>query len=189
MALIAQSCRFYLYNIRKIRPYLSEHTAQLLVQALVISSIDYCNSLLAGLPACTFKPLQMIQNAAARLVFNQPKTAHVTPLFISLHWLPVAARIKFKSLMLAYKTATKTAPAYLNCLIQVYTPSRPLRSANERRLVVPPQQGPKSLARLFSSVVPRWWNELPNSIRSAESLSVFKKRLKTQLFCEYHSTL
>ena len=131
VASVAQSCWFVLYNIRKIRPYLSEHAAQLLVQALVISRIDYCNSLLAGLPACTLKPLQMIQNAAARLVFSQPKTAHVTPLLISLHWLPVAACIKFKTLTLAYKIATKTAPAYLNSLIQVYTPSRPLRSANE----------------------------------------------------------
>ena len=112
VASIARSCRYALYNIRKIRPYLSEHATQLLVQALVMSRIDYCNSLLAGLTACTFKPLQMIQNTAARLVFNQPKTAHVTPLLISLHWLPVAARIKFKSLMLAYKAASKTAPVY-----------------------------------------------------------------------------
>lgn len=70
VASIAQSCRFPLYNIRKIRPYLSEHAAQLLVQALIISFIDYYNSLLAGHPACTFKPLQMIQNEVAQLVFN-----------------------------------------------------------------------------------------------------------------------
>ncbi len=101
-----RSCRFTLYNIRKIRPFLKEHAAQLLVQALVISRLDYCNALLAGLPSSTIKPLQMIQNAAARLVFNEPKRAHVTPLFISLHWLPVAARIKFKTLMLAYRTTS-----------------------------------------------------------------------------------
>ncbi len=46
--------------------------AQLLVQALVISRLDYCNALLAGLPSNTIKPLQMIQNAAARLVINEP---------------------------------------------------------------------------------------------------------------------
>ncbi len=45
--------------------------------------LDYCNALLAGLPSNTIKPLQMIQNAAARLVFNEPKITHVTPLFIS----------------------------------------------------------------------------------------------------------
>ncbi len=88
IAKTARSCRFALHNIRKIRPFLTEHAAQLLVQALVISRLDYCNALLAGLPSNTIKPLQMIQNAHS--------TAHVTPLFISLHWLPVAARIQFK---------------------------------------------------------------------------------------------
>ncbi|XDV19517.1 hypothetical protein PO909_024975 [Leuciscus waleckii] len=80
----ARSCRFALHNIRKIRPFLTEHATQLLVQALVITRLDYCSALLAGLPSCATKPLQMIQNAAARLVFNEPKRAHVTPLFISL---------------------------------------------------------------------------------------------------------
>ncbi len=56
---------------------------------------------MAGLPSNTIKPLQMIQNAAARLFFNEPKRAHFTPLFIYLHWLPIAARIQFKTLMLA----------------------------------------------------------------------------------------
>ncbi len=121
IAKTARSCRFALHNIRKIRPFLTEHAAQLLVQALVISRLDYCNALLARLPSNTIKPLQMIQNAAARLVFNEPKRAHVTPLFVSLHWLPVAARIKFKTLMLAYRTTTGSAPAYFHSLVRSYT--------------------------------------------------------------------
>ncbi len=72
IAKTARSCRFALHNIRKIRPFLTEHAAQLLVQALVISRLDYGNALLAGLPSNTIKPLQMIQSAAARLVFNEP---------------------------------------------------------------------------------------------------------------------
>ncbi len=44
-----------------------------------------------GLPASSIKPLQLIQNAAARLIFHEPKRRHVTPLFINLHWLPIAA--------------------------------------------------------------------------------------------------
>ncbi len=109
---------------------------QLLVLALVISRLDYCNALLAGLPSNTIKPLQMIQNAAARLVFNEPKRAHVTPLFVSLHYLPFAARIQFKTLMIAYRTTTGSAPAYFHSLLRIYIPSRSLRSASERRLVV-----------------------------------------------------
>ncbi len=53
IAKTARSCRFALHNIRKIRPFLTEHAAQLLVQALVISRLDYCNALLAGLPSNT----------------------------------------------------------------------------------------------------------------------------------------
>ncbi len=167
--------------------------AQLLVQALVISRLDYCNALLAGLPSNTIKPQQMIQNAAARLVFNEPKRAHVTPLFVSLHWLPVAARIQFKTLMIAYRTTTGSAPtyfhsllriyipsrspsyfhsllrtyipsrspAYFHSLLRIYIPSRSLRSASERRLVVPSQRGSKSLSRTFSFTVPGRWNDLP----------------------------
>ncbi len=113
-----------------IRPFLTEHAAQLLVQALVISRLDYCNALLAGLPSNTIKPLQMIQNAAVRLVFNEPKRAHVTPLFVSLHWLPIAAHIQFKTLMLAYRTTTGSAPSYFHSLLRIYIPSRSLRSAS-----------------------------------------------------------
>ncbi|XDV31017.1 hypothetical protein PO909_033794 [Leuciscus waleckii] len=156
--------------------------------ALVISRLDYCNALLAGLPACATKPLQMIQNAAARLVFNEPKRAHVTPLFISLHWLPLAARIKFKALTLAYRTITGSAPSYFHSLLRVYIPTRHLRSVNERRLVVPSQKATKSLSRTFSFTVPCWWNALPTLIRNAESLTTFKKQLKTNLFRE-HLTL
>jgi len=74
IARTARSCRLALHNIRKIRPFLSEHATHLLVQALGL-----CNALLAGLPVCSVKPLQLIQNAAARVVFNEPKRAHVTP--------------------------------------------------------------------------------------------------------------
>ncbi len=125
----------------------------------------------------SFLPLQlysmispsMIQNAAARLVFSELKRAHDTPLFISLHWLPVAARIKFKTPMLAYRTATDSAPSYFHSFITIDIPSRSLRSMSERHLVVPSQRSTKSLSRTFSFTVPGWWNEPPTPTRKAES--------------------
>ncbi len=103
----------------------------------------------------------MIQNAAAWLIFSEPKRDHDTPLFISLHWLSVAARIKFKTLMLAYRTDIGSAPTYFHSLMTIYIPSRSLRSASKRRLVLPTQRVSKSLSRTFSFTVPGWWNELP----------------------------
>src|SRR4029434_3059428 len=183
IASVSRSCRFALYNIRKIRPYLTQYATQLLVQTLVSSRLDYCNALLTGLPACMLKPLQMIQNAAPRLVFNQPKRAHVTPQLIELHWLPVAARIKFKSLMLAYRVIAGSDPTYLNACVRANVTPRMLRSSNKRCLALPSVQVRQS--RLFSFVVTRWWYKLPSTTRAGASLSTFKKLLKTQLFREH----
>lgn len=66
--------------------------------------------------------LQMVQNVAVCLVHSQPKRAHVLPLFISLHWILVGARIKFKILNLTNRVATSMAPIYLNPLIQFCSP-------------------------------------------------------------------
>ncbi len=73
IAKTARSCRFAFAQNQKDQPFLTQHAAQLLVQALVISRLDYYNTLLAGLPSCTIKPLQMIQTTAAWLVFSEPK--------------------------------------------------------------------------------------------------------------------
>ncbi|KAG5848698.1 hypothetical protein ANANG_G00101970, partial [Anguilla anguilla] len=124
IAAVTRACRFFLYNIRRIRPSLTTYSTQLLVQAMVLSRLDYCNSLLAGLPASATRPLQLIQNAAARLGFNLPRHSHVTPLLTTLHWLPVIARIKFKTLVLAYQAVKGSAPAYLHKIFKPYMPAR-----------------------------------------------------------------
>ncbi len=137
------------------------------------------------LPASAIKPLQSIQNTAARLIFNELKRMHVTPLFINLHRLPITARIKFKALIFAYKITTGSAPFYLNSLLQTYVPSRSLHSASECRFIVPSHRGTKSLSQTFKLNIHSWGNDLPNSIRAAESLAIFKNRLKTHLFHLY----
>ncbi|KAJ8347641.1 hypothetical protein SKAU_G00262300, partial [Synaphobranchus kaupii] len=184
----ARSCRFLLYNIRRIRPFLTTYFTQLLVQTMVTSRLDYCNSLLASLPACAILPLQLVQNAAARLVFNLPKFSHVTPLLRSLHWLPVVARSRFKVLTLAYTAAKRSGLSYLQDLIQNYAPAQPLRSAAAGRLALPSLRvnGSRSFRlRSFSTLAPQWWNELPTPLRSAETLSLFRRGLKTHIFRLY----
>ena len=94
---------FYLYNIHRIRKYLSKENTETPIHAFVSSRIDYCNSLLYGVPNCHLHKLQRVQNAAARLIFEESKYCHVTPLLKSLHWLPVKYRIIFKVLLITFK--------------------------------------------------------------------------------------
>ncbi|KAM3845550.1 uncharacterized protein M6D78_003221 [Vipera latastei] len=47
--------------------------------------------------------LQLVQNAAARVVLGVSRYSHVTPLLRELHWLPVVFRVRFKVLVMTYK--------------------------------------------------------------------------------------
>ena len=84
-----QSAFYYIHNIRRIRKFSSFEAAKTLVQALVISRLDYYNSVLYGIPAIHTNKLKRVQNAAARLFTNTPHYSHITPVMVDLHWLPV----------------------------------------------------------------------------------------------------
>ena len=115
---------YYLYNIRKIRKYLSRETTEKLIHAFVSSRIDYCNSLLFGLPAYQIHKIQRVQNAAARLIYNESKYYRITPLLYNLHWLPVTFRIEFKILHLMFKALKGFAPGFITELINIKNEGR-----------------------------------------------------------------
>ncbi|KAI4880227.1 hypothetical protein NFI96_017282, partial [Prochilodus magdalenae] len=178
-------CKAFTFHVKQV---MVKEATQLLVQSLVISRLDYCNSLLAGLPLRAIRPLQLVQNAAARLIFNLPKFTHVTPLLHSLHWLPVVARIRFKTRTLAYKAKNGPAPPYLMAMAKSRAVPRALRASSTARLEPPSlRTHGRQASRLFSVLAPRWWNELPLGVRTAESLAFFKRRLKTHLFVMHFS--
>ena len=93
---------FHLRNIAKVRHILSQSDAEKLVHAFVTSRLDYCNSLLSGCPAKSLNSLQLVQNAAARVLTGARRGDHITPSLASLHWLPVKYRIEFKILPSLY---------------------------------------------------------------------------------------
>ena len=177
-----QSIYHYLRKIGYIRPYLSKSTCQKLVQALISSKLDNGNALLYGLPNDHIKPLQHVQNAAAKIIMRARKYDHVTPLLKELHWLPVQDRIKFKLLLMTYKSLNGLAPRYLSDLLHWKTATRTLRSTNKHLLYVPKYKLESYGGRSFSSAAPRLWNELPIEIREQVTISTFKKHLKTYLF-------
>ena len=114
-----------LRRLASIRPYLSERTSARLVAALITSHLDYCNSVLAGLPAEQIGRLQRIQNSAAQLVRKKRKRGHITPLLKELHWLPVKFRCEYKIPTHAYHF-NGTLPSYLSASLCMYQTPRTL---------------------------------------------------------------
>ena len=93
--------------------YLTPDATKTLVHALVSNRLDNCNSLLVGVSSQLLQRLQVIQNAAARLVTGVRRSEHMTPILRDLHWLPVRRRITFKTAVLVYKCLHDMAPQYL----------------------------------------------------------------------------
>ena len=118
-------------NIQCVRKYLTLDATKTVVESLVCSKLDFCNSLYYGLPSFQIQKLQRIQSVAARLILRQRKFEHITSTLIELHWLLVIYRIKFKILVLTFKCLNCMAPRYLKELIERKTKSSfNLRSDN-----------------------------------------------------------
>ena len=90
-------------SIAKLRNALSLQDAEKLVHAFITSRLDYCNTLLSGCSSKSLNKLQLVQNAAARVLTRTRKFDHISPVLSNLHWLPVKFRIEYKILLLTYK--------------------------------------------------------------------------------------
>ena len=121
---------FEVRNISQIIRYLTRPTTERVVNALITSKLDYCNSLLFGTSASNINRLQRLQNSVARLVTRQARRDSAMPLLRELHWLPVRYRVSYKIAELTFKALhADMSPTYLQQCVQVYTPARSLRSA------------------------------------------------------------
>uniref|UniRef100_A0A3Q3IT75 Reverse transcriptase domain-containing protein n=1 Tax=Monopterus albus TaxID=43700 RepID=A0A3Q3IT75_MONAL len=182
IAAVTKSSFFHLRQLAKVKAFVSRQHFETLIHAFITSRLDYCNSLYLGVGESSINRLQMVQNAAARLLTGTRKYEHISPVLASLHWLPVHFRVHYKILLFVFKSLHGSAPSYLTDLLHWHTPTRSLRSANQFLLSVPRTKRKLRGDRAFAVAGPKLWNDLPLSIRQASALSVFKSLLKTHLF-------
>ena len=76
-------------NISRIRHHLDCDSTKILVQALIISRLDYCNSLFLRIPQYNLNKLQWTQNMSCRVNKQLPKSSHFTGYLADLHWLKI----------------------------------------------------------------------------------------------------
>ena len=168
-------------NISRIKSFLTTKEKTILVCSLILSKIDYCNSLYYGIGGALQSKLQYAQNCAARLIHQRRKYDHVTDIFIELHWLPIKFRIIYKILLTVHKCLYDNSPAEINNLIS-------FESVRTFNLQIPRCYTTYG-DRAFSVYSAKEWNRLPLYLKIETSVINFKKLLKTYLFNLCYDTM
>jgi len=154
-----------------------------LVSAFMLSRLDYCNAVLAGLPKSTILPLQQAQNAATRLVCTTQSTRSCV---CQLHWLLVEYWIAYKLRLLMHLIHTSRAPSYL---MDIVTPTTAVSSrsrvwSGSSLHYEQPRMHLSFGQRAFSYVALSAWNKLPTFLQQLTDTKSFKHYLKSVLFLQ-----
>ena len=146
--------------------------------------LDFGNAALFGITATLLHRLEMVQQAAARVVLCIDRRDHrsMTAALRELHWLPIAQRIEFKVLTLMHGAVHNNTPRYLSDRISTYAPPRNLRSGTQSLAAVPRINLERYGRRAFSCAGPSLWNALPLGLRTQKDPDHFRRDLKTHLF-------
>src|SRR6218665_849318 len=156
----------------------------LIVRCLIMTRLDYCNSVLYGLPESTLIPLTRILHQAARICLGLSYCGHITPALLALHWLPICERIRFKLALLLYKVCTNHLPSYLSSMVTPCSSVKghsSLRSTFDGMYVV---LGTRLVfgRRSFTVAGPSIFNSLPLHVHDPPTETTFRYKLKTQIF-------
>ncbi|KAF7661531.1 hypothetical protein LDENG_00259890 [Lucifuga dentata] len=176
---VVWTCFLQVRLISKVRPFLSFSDLEKVIHTFITSRLDYCNTLYSGISKGNIHRLQLIQNAAVRLLTRSRRSDHIAPILAGLHWLPVCFRIDFKILLLVFKTLHGQAPIYIGDLLNPYEPDHCLRSSGGNLLTVPVSHLVTKGDWAFAVRAPKLWNSLSEEFRLAKSVSSFKLLLKT----------
>ena len=183
---VSTMCQKMFFDMKQIsffRKYMSLNVTTQLMVSLVLTKLDYCNSLLAGIPIYLIEKLQKVQNCAARICLKKRKYDYAKPLLQELHWLPVKERIDYKILNICHSFFHGQVPHYIIDILHTKEHNRTLRSSNDKFILEKPKTnlityGDRSLAYYGPNI----WNVLPLEVREIKDKLKFKKVLKTHLF-------
>ena len=164
---------------------MDKKTAQVVVQALVLSRIEYCNSLLMGSTEYQIYKLQRIQNMACRVICGVRKFDSISYHLKDLHWLCIHEHIAYKICILMFKCYSNIAPKYLTELVRFNSKhSRNLHSNSKFLAQIQRSNNVQTSSSAFSIVGTKLWNGLPVTFKVKENIKDFKVALQTHLLKE-----
>ena len=126
---VCKSARNHLRNIAKIRRHLTPSATEQIVHAFVTSRLDFGKAMLYRLQFQQIQRFQRVRNWAARLMVGATTFCRATPLLREAHWMPIAVRVEFKTLLPVHRALNGRAPDYVANYVSRRLPPRSLRSS------------------------------------------------------------
>jgi hypothetical protein len=180
---LRRSCFHNIRNIQQIKHFIPSEMLHQIFLAMVVSKLDFCNSLYCALNCGQLRKIQVIQNSCARIITKTKLRDSITPKLAELHWLPIKYRYIYKLATWGHKIVyDDQTPSYLKSIIELRQ-SRRLTRASLVPSFIPPKYnlitvGGKGIDVHISTT----WNSLPADLRNIEEFPEFKNHLKTYLF-------
>ena len=156
--------------LKRVRPFVSMHTAIKIYKGLIEPHFDYCSAVWDGL---TQQLSEKLQNRAIRVITKFSYDTRSRFLLNLLGWDNLSVRRAKQKANLMYKCINNLAPAYLCNLFAPKTPNYYFRNAKKKLLLPKPRTD--YLKRSFSNSGALLWNNLPEEMRTSNSLSFFKR--------------
>jgi len=180
--LMRKTAFLYLRILSKIRRFISATHAATIAQALALSRLNFCCSLLYGIPQKQLAKLQAVINYSIRIIERIPSRQSVSTFLKKRGWLSMNNRIQLRLVSLVYTATKLNLPGCLSSLVKksVGTSGMTLRSQTGNRLLIPRTRTTIG-DRAFSTAGPKLYNALPNIIHSARSLEQFKELTRRHL--------
>ena len=176
-----------LCDIHSIRAHIDEDTAKMIIQALIMSKLDYSNPALLGSAKYELDKFQQIQNMVCRVVRDLRIYDHISDHLKSLQWLKIREGIAYKVAMLVFKCKVGTAPGCLIDLIDTSNPNNCILRSSMCNDVVPVFcKTSTAMKGSFTSAGVSIWSSLPTHLKRSKSPDIFKQGLKTHLFTISH---
>ena len=180
---LSRSINWQLRNLNSILD--TDDTCHNIVRSLILSKLNYCNSLLYGNDKKHLNRLQVLQNKCAQLILKHPSRTRASPLLQSLHWLPIEKRILFKLIVQAFKAFHFSSPGYLSSYFQSRVHKTKYSLCLDLAITFEVPRAKKQAGdRAFSVAGPHLWNGLPSSVRTVDHMDRFKNKLKAHLFLD-----
>ncbi len=167
--------------LNRVKDKLEPDTRKMVVQALVLSVINYCLPVYGTTNDTLLHRVQKLQNFAAKICADGARRSdHATPFITQLQWLTVNKQIIFDVAVNVFRVTNKVYPEWFLKLPTVNDTVHN-RNTRQRNKLHVPHTNTYSGRRSLTVLGPRVWNSLPTHITQSHTLPVFKKRLKTFL--------